>query len=89
MERQLLLLPSAGCSRPCKDRRRWQRFRRHAHRHDIVFLFDDKNTFANFSNSFSEREARWQEKPISMESCMNCHREKNASNVCNFCHESH
>jgi Cytochrome c7 and related cytochrome c/Class III cytochrome C family len=37
----------------------------------------------------SEREALWKEKPLTMESCMNCHRETNASNACNYCHESH
>ena len=37
----------------------------------------------------SEREALWKEKPITMESCMNCHRETNASNACNYCHEGH
>ena len=37
----------------------------------------------------SERDALWKEKPTAMESCMNCHRETNASNACNFCHEAH
>ncbi|MBI3427473.1 MAG: cytochrome c3 family protein [Acidobacteria bacterium] len=37
----------------------------------------------------SEREALWKEKPTTMESCMNCHRETNASNACNYCHEGH
>ena len=37
----------------------------------------------------SEREALWKEKPTTMENCMNCHRENNASNACNFCHEAH
>jgi Zn ribbon nucleic-acid-binding protein len=37
----------------------------------------------------SEREALWREKPITMENCMNCHRETNASNACNYCHEAH
>jgi hypothetical protein len=37
----------------------------------------------------AEREALWKEKPISMESRMNCHRETNASNACNYCHEGH
>ena len=37
----------------------------------------------------SEREALWKEKPTTMESCMNCHRETNASNACNYCHEAH
>lgn len=37
----------------------------------------------------AEREVMFKEKPITMESCMNCHRETNASNACNFCHEGH
>ncbi len=37
----------------------------------------------------SEREALWKEKPITMESCMACHRETNASNACNYCHDAH
>lgn len=37
----------------------------------------------------SERDALWKEKPITMESCMTCHRETNASNACNYCHEAH
>jgi|SoiMethySBSTD1v2_1073268.scaffolds.fasta_scaffold1030274_2 Cytochrome c7 and related cytochrome c/Cytochrome c3 len=37
----------------------------------------------------AERDALWKEKPISMESCMNCHRETNASNACNYCHQAH
>jgi Zn ribbon nucleic-acid-binding protein len=37
----------------------------------------------------AEREALWREKPLTMESCMNCHRETNASNACNYCHEAH
>jgi Zn ribbon nucleic-acid-binding protein len=37
----------------------------------------------------SERDVLWREKPITMESCMNCHRETNASNACNYCHEAH
>lgn len=35
----------------------------------------------------AERDALWREKPITMENCMNCHRENKASNACNFCHE--
>jgi hypothetical protein len=35
----------------------------------------------------AERDALWKEKSITMESCMNCHRETNASNACNYCHE--
>jgi Class III cytochrome C family/Cytochrome c7 and related cytochrome c len=35
-----------------------------------------------------ERDVLFKENPISMESCMNCHREMNASNACNFCHEA-
>ena len=37
----------------------------------------------------AEREVMFKEKPITMESCMNCHRETNASNACNYCHEGH
>jgi Zn ribbon nucleic-acid-binding protein len=37
----------------------------------------------------TERDALWKEKPLTMESCMNCHRETNASNACNYCHEAH
>lgn len=37
----------------------------------------------------AERDALWKEKPLTMESCMNCHRETNASNACNYCHQAH
>ena len=37
----------------------------------------------------AEREVMFKEKPTTMESCMNCHRETNVSNACNFCHEGH
>ena len=37
----------------------------------------------------AEREVMFKERPTTMESCMNCHRETNASNACNLCHEAH
>ncbi len=36
----------------------------------------------------SERDVLWKEGDISMNGCMNCHRQYNASNDCNYCHES-
>ena len=35
----------------------------------------------------AQRDALWKEVPLTMESCMKCHRENNASNACNYCHE--
>ena len=35
----------------------------------------------------AQRDALWKEVPITMESCMKCHSENNASNACNYCHE--
>lgn len=35
----------------------------------------------------AERDALWRETDISMKGCMACHREQNASNDCNYCHE--
>jgi Zn ribbon nucleic-acid-binding protein len=37
----------------------------------------------------AERDVLWKEVPITMESCMKCHRENNASIACNYCHEGH
>jgi hypothetical protein len=37
----------------------------------------------------AERGALWKERPITMEGCMNRHREINASNACNYCHQAH
>ncbi len=34
-----------------------------------------------------ERQALWQEKPISMVACMACHDEHKASNECDLCHD--
>lgn len=35
----------------------------------------------------AERERLWLEKPISMKACMDCHRSREASNDCTYCHE--
>ena len=35
----------------------------------------------------AQRDVLWKEVPVTMESCMKCHRESNASNACNYCHE--
>lgn len=34
-----------------------------------------------------ERDALRRERDISMAACMDCHRSKNASNACNYCHD--
>ena len=35
----------------------------------------------------AERNTLWKEVPITMENCIKCHRENNASTACNYCHE--
>ena len=35
----------------------------------------------------AQRDALWKEVAITMESCMNCHRENKVSNACTYCHE--
>ena len=44
---------------------------------------------ARCHGAVAERDALWKEVPISMESCMKCHRENSASIACNYCHEGH
>jgi len=42
---------------------------------------------ADCHGQVAQRDQLFREADISMGGCMNCHREKNASNDCTFCHE--
>ncbi|MBX5497302.1 MAG: hypothetical protein IRZ15_18345 [Bryobacteraceae bacterium] len=45
------------------------------------------NTCVECHGPVAEREALFREVDLSMTGCMNCHRVKNASNDCTYCHE--
>lgn len=46
------------------------------------------NTCQECHGQVAEREKLFREADITMGGCMNCHRMKNASNDCSFCHEA-
>jgi hypothetical protein len=46
-----------------------------------------KTTCANCHGEVQTREVLGKEKPTSMASCIECHRERKASTECNYCHE--
>jgi hypothetical protein len=44
-------------------------------------------TCATCHGEVQQREVLWQEKEISMASCLSCHKERGASTECSLCHE--
>lgn len=49
---------------------------------------DSKNTCGECHGKVAERDQLFREGDITMGGCMTCHREKSASNDCQFCHEA-
>lgn len=48
---------------------------------------ESKNTCQECHGDVGQREALFKEVDLSMTGCMNCHKAKNASNDCTYCHE--